>query len=285
MSGSQGQVNPIRIEELSFVPRQRYKPVSFVGKHSDKELLGFDFAFDAWGPQEQQAIDRIFDQNTVTAIDPVTGRSFEATVRLLTSSYTEGAPTKAYIGELREIDQIPHVEEIEIEGQRFRVITYTETEPDADNVGREVVLKLTPEEFRQFHTLLEADTVLMQRIGVDEKPLSLRFGSAFYWSIHESEEGRYYKQIVRFFPVDMESNSATSLVVPLTYYDALAGMVVRLTERVEALLHDLMEQGIISEERRNTIIGTYDDSLVSKERAAEISRELRWVYDAEEMLD
>ena len=93
MSGSQGQVNPIRVEELSFIPRQQYKRVSFVGKHSGKELSGFDFTFEAWGPQEQQAIDRIFDQNTVTAIDPVTGRSFEATVRLLTSSYTEGAPT------------------------------------------------------------------------------------------------------------------------------------------------------------------------------------------------
>lgn len=287
MSMSRGQGDPslIKVAELGFTPQQSSNPISFVGKHSGKQLAGFDFIFQGWGPSEQQKIESMFDEGTATVTDPIAGRTYQATVHMVSSSYTQGQPIKTYTGEFREIDLVPHVEEIEIEGHRFPVITYIETEASADDIGREAILKLTEDEFHQFNDLVKLDPITVQRIGVDEKPLTLRFGGAFYWSSHEDENGQpYYKQIVRFLPVDFPGSSPIHILVPLTYYDALTGMVVRLTERFEALLNDLTEKETITAERRDTILNTYDGSLVSEDRGKTIASELTWVPDAEDVL-
>lgn len=273
--------NCIKINDLALLIRAG-SPVTFQGKHSGVSLSGINLNFTITQSENIQKLEELFEQNTVQVYDPFVNRSYEATLTEISHSYQEGSPEYHYTAEIRELDLPPKFEVLEIEGHAFPVLEYTESDEDDDVVGRHAVLKLTKEQYIDFQNLLRPGAVQIQRSGVDEEPISVRYGGGMYWSEHKEEEELFYKQIVRFFPPDFPATR--NYLASGVHQDNLSNMVQALSVRFESLARSLAQKKILSEQQLSALLGDDLEGLLNAPRVKEIAWELDKVDDAAEYI-
>ena len=118
------------------------------------------------------------------------------------------------------------------------------------------------------------------RVGVDEHPLSLRFGARMFWSEHEEGGEKYWKHIVRLYPVGKGASKTLDMASGVIQ-DNLAAMVVQLSTRLNLLVSRLAESKAISSEIKDEIL---NNELKDKKEESDWYRfwdRLEQVADAE----
>jgi len=264
------------------VNTEKAEPFTFTGPFSGKSLAGMHLKFSVASPGAVEAIDAVVKRATARVEDPFAGRQYEAKLRMTTMSYTEGRPEKRYDVEVKEVDRAPECTQLEIDGQVVPVLKYGESEYEEGVVERVAVLRLSADELRRFRDLLRPGEISVRRVGVDSEPLKLRYGARQYWSEHEEDGQRYFKQLVRLFPADL----------PASRMDLASGMelrgleriVIRLSARLEALVERLSTLDVLSPEIRKEIMESRAADLVGNARLVEMASEVERVNDAEEDL-
>ena len=274
--------NSIKIDDIQ-VRASAGRPIAFDGVHSGKTLSGIDMEITVNTDADIQAIEELLKKDTVTVEDPFADRQYEATVARKSSGYQEGRPERWYNFEVKEMDEVIPFESLEIEGHTFNVIRNTEQLHHDGVMGLYILLRLSPEEFQEFQSLLRLSRINIRRIGIDETPIVRRFGGALYWSSHEEGSQRFYKQIARFFPVDPEPRSARNSL--MNGQMAQSRMLVALSARYEALVKILVDNGQLTQENRDALMSEDWRELISDEREAMIRSKLTEVPDAELELD
>lgn len=272
----------IKIDEIQ-ARASAGRPFTFDGVHSGKTLAGIDMDITVRTDADVQTIEELLKKETVTVEDPFAGRKYEATVVRRSSGYQEGRPERWYRFEVKELDEVISFESLEIEGRTFNVIRNTEQVHSDDVIGIYVLLRLTTEEFQEFQSLLRLSQVNIRRMGIDASPIVRRYGGALYWSSHEDGAERFYKQIVRLFPVDPQSNRR-GMAMQIEQM-AQSRMLVALSARYEALVKTLMDNGQITQESAQTLMSEDWKRLISDEREDIIRSKLTEVRDAELELD
>jgi hypothetical protein len=278
----------IKLDDIA-LPPEAGAPVNVPAKHAPRTLAGIDLEFSARMPQDEERVENLFAKDKVVVEDPFTDRSYEAVVTRRSTSYTEGSGWRRYTAEVRELDLVPNFEMLEVDGERFTVADYFEDEPEEDAVGRHALLRLSDEEFESLRAIMRRarqegeGRARIRRVGVDEEPIEVRYGGAMYWSRHEEEGRRWYKQIVRFFPVDLPGPSYR--IASGVEQDILADMVFKLSVRFRALADELVEKGVLEDDRRWELLDGDPASLLDDERLSKIRREFERVRDAAEHLD
>jgi hypothetical protein len=257
-------------------------PVSIEGLHSGKTLAGIDLDMTAPDNSSVEAIEALLKLDSCPVYDPFAGRSYKATLTQRSMSYVDGHPERSYSIEIREIDEIPTVQELDIEGKVFQVLRYSENVARENAVGRHAVLRLSKHEFQQLRGMIKPGPVNIKRIGVDEEHLSLRFGGVTPWSEHEEDGVAYFKQLLRLYPADFPPSGID--LARESQLSTVAIMTVALTGRFELLLDELVKRQAIAEETRSAILGRDWSDLLSKDRLEEIIAKLDKVADAEEEL-
>ena len=253
-------------------------PFEFEGVHSGRDLSGIDMNITAYTDVGTHQVEELIKKDTVEVEDPFTDRKYEAILTSKSSSYQEGRPERGYHFEVKELDEAPPFTQLEIEGHTFNVLRNTES-LYKDVVGIHVLLRLSPEEFLTFHTLLELDTIKIRRLGIDESPIIRRYGGALYWSSHEEESQKYNKQIVRFFPID-DPPKRRGIPLQLDHM-AQSRMILALSARYEALVRMLVENGQISRESGDNLMSDDWRSLIEYERRVIVRSKLTEIDDAE----
>lgn len=177
------------------------EPTDSQGFFSNNSLAGIRLNLENMGEGDQQIIEDLTARGVVNVQDPFTGKAYRASIRQSFSRFTVGENTKSYVIEITELDMWPDIEELEIEGEKFKVIKYEEFKVDGE-IGRKAILRLSLDEFQLFRSMLSNTELGVRRGGVDEHPLSLRFGARMFWSEHEEDGEKYWKHIVRLYPVE-----------------------------------------------------------------------------------
>ena len=274
--------NVIRIDEIE-IPDSNGRPLAFEGIHSGAELSGIELEITVYAEEDIQNMQQLFNSNTVTVEDPFVGREYEARLHKRSSGYQEGDPERWYNFEVRELDKPIAFELLEIEGHTFTVLKNTEEGDDVNDIGIYVLLRLSPQEFREFQGLLRLPQVSIRRIGIDKDPIDRRFGAALYWSSHEEGSQRFHKQIARFFPIDSEPSKVSILLDAERVTTARA--IVELHARYEALVGTLVDKGQLTDEEGSKLISQDWKELVNAEREDIIRSKLTEVRDAELLLE
>ena len=275
--------NAIKIDQMELSPTAG-NPFVFEGVHSGGQLSGIEVGVTVHSNDDAQAIEELFKKDSVTVDDPFTNRQYEAALHRKSSMNQEGRPGKTYRFEVKELDEAPQFDQLEIEGHTFPVIRNAERLHSEDNViCLNILLRLSPEEFQTFQGLRRLGPITIRRVGIDENPIVRRFGGALYWSSHEDGSERFYKQIARFFPTDF----------PLGGFSFASGqeqhaqsqMILALSARFEALARTLVENGQVSREIGEALMSDEWRKLVDDERAVMMAARLSEVNDADLELD
>ena len=274
--------NSIRIDEIE-VPGSAGRPFVFDGVHSGTELSGIDMEIKIYTDADIQSIEELLKKDTVTVGDPFVDRQYEATLARSSSGYQEGRPERWYHFMVKELDEAIPFELLEIEGHTFTVIRNSETLHNDDVIGLNTLLRLSPEEFQEFQSLLRLSQINIRRIGIDEIPIVRRFGGALYWSSHQEGSQRFYKQIARFYPVDPHPGRAGMAL--MNEQRAQSWMLLALSARYEALVRILVENGQLTQENGEALMSEDWKELISDEREVMIRSKLTEVRDAELELD
>ncbi len=278
--------NVIKINDVTLDVRAGH-PTSFHGKLSDKTLPGIDMDFHVTDPQSVVAIERLASQETVQVTDPFTEQTYPASFRLISHSYTSGQPQHYFTCEVRALDTAPEFNILEMDGDEFPVLASREqvvTEQDQEGIYRVIVLRLTQAQFVAVQKLLRHDEISIRRKGVDEKPLIVRHGSQMYWSKHVEDGETFYKQTVRLLhPSTFPSSKAPSIAL-VTEQNILFRMVIALSARFERLGDELVEAGVITNEKRALLFSDNWNELLDEQRTTAIKQEMYRVADAQEEL-
>ena len=253
-------------------------PFQFEGIHSGRSLFGLNLRFAVYSEDELCQIDALLDKKAVQVEDPFADSAYKAVLKLKSSMHQEGVPGKRYHLEIKELDEAITFNLLEIEGQSFPVIRNTESLSDGV-VGIHALLRLSPDDFRRFHSLLDLDSIAIQRIGVDDRPTTRRFGGALYWSSHEEENQEFYKQIVRFYPPD-DSRKMINLA---SGYEQRAHslMILELFARYEALVSTLIKNGHIDRDYGERLVSGEWREMIGEERKHMMRSRLWKIEDAE----
>lgn len=270
----------IRVNNFPFHPSFG-SPVRFRGNLSGGTLAGIDLEFHIEGSGHNSEVDALLNQELVTVEDPFVNRSYRASIRQTFHSNFNGH-TANYRFELREIDMTPEFKMLEIEGHQYPVARYVESDLGEERVDRDALLHLSREQFEEVQSLFKPGPILVRRIGVDEEPLTVRYGGGMYWSQHEEGDNTYYKQIVHFVPIDI-SLSKFNLALG-TEQEALVRMVCSLTARFETLVNELAQNNVISPERQSALLRDDWKELLDTQRIDDITRQTMRVRDADEEL-
>ena len=99
---------------------------SINGVFSGKKLAGIKLDFRVYGSDQEDKIEELLKKESVTVKDPFIQRTYESSISMLSSSFQEGKNEKSYVIELREIDSLPKFDFIEINDNRFNIISYKE---------------------------------------------------------------------------------------------------------------------------------------------------------------
>ena len=253
-------------------------PFEYEGIHSGSRLAGMSMNVTVFTEDDISLVDGLIANSTVTVEDPFVGRSYQATLTRQSSSHTQGRPERRYHLEVKEVDEAPAFEVLEIEGHSFPVLRNRESD-DGDVIGIHILLRLTQEEFEKLQDLMKAGPIALRRIGIDDSPISRRLGGAIYWSSHQENSQTFYKQIVRFYP---EEHSPGRLSIASGQeQQALAEMVIALTARYEALLEILAESGHISKDNVDRLMTDDWRGLTEDARRILLVSKLTEVEDAD----
>lgn len=272
----------IKINDMNF-NMSVGRPTTFEGKHAGKELAGIDLDFSIRQQRLVEDLEKLFSSETVKVEDPFVGRSYEAILRKTTESYQSGYPDRHYTMQVRELDLPPIFDVLEIEGHQFPVLRYVETDPDPDEIGRYALLRLSREQFVELQKLIKKESVQIKRIGVDEDPLTVRYGGAMYWSKHKEDGEIYYKQIVRFF--SLSDRTPKVYLASGFVQDNLIRIIEVFASRFEALVNELVQNNVISDEKRTSLLEDTWEELLDTPLSTETRWPLQRVSDAEKELD
>lgn len=278
--------NVIKINDVTLDVRAG-RPTSFDGRLSDKTLPGIDLNFHATDPQIVEAIERLASQETVQVTDPFVGQTYPASFRLISHSYMNGQPQHYFTCEVRALDIAPEFNILEMDGDEFPVLASREqivTEEDQEGIYSVIVLRLTQVQFVAVQKLLRHDELSIRRKGVDEEPLIVRHGSRMYWSKHMEDGQTFYKQLVRLVhPSNFPSGKAPGIAL-VTEQDILFRMVMALSARFERLSDELVEAGVLSDEKRALLLSDNWKELLDQQHIDEIAQQTHRVADAEDEL-
>ena len=275
--------NALKIDQMELSPTVG-NPFVFEGVHSGGQLSGIEVAVTVYSNDDAHAIDELFERASVTVDDPFTNSQYEAALHGKSSMYQEGRPGKTYRFEVKELDEAPQFEQLEIEGHTFTVIRNSERLYSKDSViGLDILLRLSPEEFQTFQSLRRLGPIIIRRVGIDESPIVRRFGGALYWSSHEGGSERFYKQIARFFPAEFPLSGYS--IASGQEQDAQSQMILALSARLEALVKTLVANGQVSQEIGEALISDEWRKLIDDERAVMMASKLSEVNDADLELD
>ncbi len=258
-------------------------PFEFEGVHSGGQLSGIEVTVTVYSDDDAQTLDELFQKKTAIVDDAFANRQYEATLHRKSSMYQEGRPGRTYRFEVRELDEAPPFEQLEIEGHTFAVIRNAERLHEDTVICLNILLRLSPEEFQTFQSLRKPGPITIRRVGIDEDPIVRRFGGALYWSSHEEGSARFYKQIARFFPSDYPPGGHS--FASGQEQRAQSQMILALTARFEALVNTLVETGNVSQEIGETLASDEWRKLVDDERAMMMASRLSEVNDADLELD
>ena len=275
--------NALKIDQMELSPTVG-NPFVFEGVHSGGQLSGIEVAVTVYSNDDAHAIDELFEKDCVTVDDPFTNRQYEATLHGESSMYQEGRPGKTYRFEVKELDETPQFEQLEIEGYTFTVVRNSESLYSKDSViCLNILLRLSPEEFQAFQSLRRLGPITIRRVGIDDSPIVRRFGGALYWSSHEDGSERFYKQIARFFPADFPLSGFS--IASGQEQQAQSQMILALSARFEALVKALVENGHVSQEIGEALKSDEWRKLIDDERAVMMASRLSEVNDADLELD
>ena len=263
-------------------------PVSFISKRSGKTLAGIDIDFRAEGSGSSEMLENLFSQETVSVDDPFVNRSYQGFIQNATHTYRNGNSARHYC-EIRELDVIPEFKTLEIEGHPFPVSKYTENDIREDRVTMYALLRLSEDQFTELNRLFKGEPVQVRRIGVDEEPIAINFGS-LYWSKHEEYGTTYYKQIVTLVPTDSPTSKADEAMNRLiesikASQTPIISMVLGLSARFEALVDELTRNNLINNEKRRELLGESWEELLDSMRIEEIKSQTRRIQDAEQLFN
>lgn len=274
----------IKVNDVE-LPIKAGSPVSFESKLVNRELAGIDLDFPASGKRARQMVDDLFKERTVHVDDPFTERSYEAEIRLVQSSFTDGSDAKYYVGELREKDTPPAYDSVRINGTEYQVLRSEEWFQLGGDEGvyRTILLKLRDDEFKAIQGLVKDApvTASMERVGVDAEPFDVLCRGWLCWSEHQEDGQTYFKRVLRFFPPSFDRNSSGYLPF-FQRFDALAEIALGASVRFEALLNLLAEEEHISQEQRTKLLSSDWRELLDKDRIEYYRHSVFKVKDAEE---
>ncbi len=272
----------IRIDEIEF-SIDSGSPFEFEGIHSGRVLSGINLDITVYSDEDVRRIEALKKSETVEVDDPFSDKLYEANLSQESYGFREGHPKRWYRFEVKELDEVPKFNSLEIDGCRFRVLRNTE-DLVRDGVKREdILLRLSLEEFKEVQDLLNRDTVTIRRVGIDDDPVIRRFGGALYWSLHQEGSQEFYKQIVRLFPSDYPPSKV--VLASGQQQIAQSRMILNLLASYESLLELLAENGQIRREDAESLLSKGLRELVGQERAMMIFSKLTEVQDAEIELD
>ena len=208
----------------------------------------------------------MLDAKVVSVNDPYVGRRYQARLAVRRTQTQNGVPGKHYVAELREIDKIDAFERLEIDGVEYTVLKYNETLTTEKFVERHALLRLNPDEYLTLRRLATGDqeTVQVRRVGIDADPLILEVSGLSLWSEHEQDDEVYYKYIIEFrVPefVTRKPNVWSALGIVMRNSTRLA---ISARARFEALLDDLVQGGVITQERREMLLNSPLDDLIGE---------------------
>jgi hypothetical protein len=272
--------NKIKIGEVEILIRAG-EEFSFEGLFSNKTLAGINLKLENVDRYYQKRIEDLLKEKEVDVYDPFAAREYSAEISQRSNSYTVGSEVKTYELTVKEIDKIPYFEEIEINGNIFNVLSYQES-IISDTVSRQGVLKLTSEEFNKFRKLLSESSISVKRVGVDEEPFNMRFGSQMFWSKHKEDEGEYFKHIFRLFDKSVKPGKldfASGII-----QGNAANMLISLSSKFEELLEALKSDNSLADDTKDKLQTLSRDSIPSKELINNLYDNLVKVMDAEEHL-
>lgn len=254
------------------------KPFEFTGVHSERGLSGIDLDITVSTEIEIRQIEKLFKKSTVMVDDPFVDRQYEAVLAKTSSSYQEGLPDRRFQFKVKELDKAKRFDMLEIEGHQFHVLKNVEDLHD-EMIGMHILLRLSPEEFLKFCRLLKSGPVNIRRIGIDEDPIVRRFGGAQYWSLHTEKSHEFYKQIVRFFPLELPESRLN--IASRHEQNAHSHMLLSLSARFEALAKILADNGHIAQEENMSLLDDEREGLIDDERRIILRSKLKKVHDAE----
>lgn len=128
----------------------------------------------------------LLDKDAITVEDPFVDCTYEAVIKVRSTSETQGSGWRRYSAEVRELGLVPDFDTLEVDGETFAVADYFEDEPEDDAVGRHALLRLPQEEFESLRAMVRRSRedgegwASLRRVGVDEEPLTVRYGGAMY---------------------------------------------------------------------------------------------------------
>ena len=277
--------NVIKINDVALDVRAG-RPMSFYGKLSDKTLPGIDMDLHVTGPQIAEAIKKLNSNETVHLTDAFVGQAYPASFRIMSHSYTNGQPQHYFTCEVRALDIAPEFNILEMDGDEFPVLATREqvvTEQDQEGIYRVIILRLTQAQFVVVQELLRRDEISIRRKGVDDKPLTVRHGSRMFWSKHVEDGETFYKQMVRLVHPSTFPSPKVGIAM-IAEQDILFRMVMALSARFERLSDELVEAGVISNEKRALLLGDDWKELLDQQRINEIAQQTYRVADAQEEL-
>ena len=280
----------ITVGEMEF-PLHMGEPFEFHGVHSGHTLSGFKLEFYLEASGIKQEVEEMQDQakrdGQIAVGDPFANREYMATLNLRISSSSSDSFKQHFQFDVKEIDIAPQFDTIEIEARTFTVIQNAKEMHGPNDDGVYALVRLSEEEFWQLRELMSQDSVVVRRVGVDEKKevMLWRFGGALYWSEHDDGDAKYYKHIVGFFPSKDEPDTDRSdrfNIAPAVEMFNVGRATIDLTYRFEALLHALVRNGQISGEIREDILTSNTKELVDDGRGHRILAPYTKVPDAAE---
>jgi len=220
---------------------------TYLGIHSGRELSKFEVNLSTGTPAQTASVEQLLEKKRVQCFDPEQQRAFDVELTLQSSSYQSGRPEKRFSIAASEIDTWPVVENVEIEGIRFAVSQYRETDEGEGRVGRHAILTLNDEELRQLRQLVRPGRVSVRRVGVDTEPLSLRFGGMQCWSENTVGDQGKIKQIVRFYSADPDPKSPPFASAVIQQNTAL--LAIEAAHKLNCLVDELRRNGVLSEKK------------------------------------
>jgi hypothetical protein len=230
----------------------------------------------------------------VTVYDPFVQRTYLASYNVTRHSYTHNDPVHVFTIEIKEIEQVPNINNLFVNNEEYRVLDYRiEASLTSNEIYHSVLLELTPSQFQTLNRLKEEtkDTeALFKRGGVDTEPVPGEFNLSF-WSEHITEDADihpHYKVILYYTTgrssEEINTSKKKNDVFTLLLRN-LRNQTYDLQIRFEYLITELVQSGSVDKEKMSLLLNAQNDQLLSKERRDELWISITKVKDAKEVFE
>lgn len=228
---------------------------------SNNKLAGIRIKLNDISPEQQKIVTKLLSQNEVSVVDPFSKREYSANMTKPQEKLSSNNNLRSYTLEVKEIESIPYFEKISLNGKTYDILGYGE-KLYKGTISKQGVVRLTPETFDEFKELLLEREVSVARVGLDEEPVKMRFGSSMFWSKHECDDGIYYKHIFRLFdPNVAPSNINTACRVT---QDNSVSLLIDYCLKLESVIELLSKEECLSQETRDILKELTPNEILDK---------------------